>query len=109
MNSAGAVYVYYQVPEANIASVRRAVMALLSDLKASLGISGRLLRRRDDPGTWMEVYEGILDLERFERIMHEAVDRHGLNALLAPSKRHNEIFVADVLEPSASRGEIRCA
>src|SRR5690242_6924273 len=105
MSAVGAVYIYYQVPKENIASIRRAAMALLSDLKASAGISGRLLRRRDDPATWMEVYEGITDLEKFELDLDEAVDRHGLDALLAPSRRQREIFLADVLDPAAWQGD----
>ena len=103
MSAAGAVYVYYQVPKDNLASVRRAVMALLSEVQASTGVLGRLARRRDDPATWMEIYEGIVDLESFERALQETAQGHELNALLAPSRRHTEIFIA------AGPNDTRCA
>jgi hypothetical protein len=86
-------YVYYRVPPANAASARRAVDALQRELSDATGITGRLMRRRDDESTWMEVYEDVPDGARFEAKLAELAARHGIPGLLAPgSSRKQEIF-----------------
>jgi len=88
-------YVYYKVPRENTGPARAAVGALQQSLESVLGIGGRLLRRRDDETTWMEVYEDVADPQRFEAQLAELVERHGLAALLAAgSSRKQEIFRA---------------
>jgi hypothetical protein len=58
-----------------------------------MGIAGRLLRRRDDESTWMEIYDNVADTERFEAELALLVERHGLAAMLAAgSARKQEIF-----------------
>lgn len=60
------------------------------------GVDGRLLRRVDGSGTWMEVYDDVPDSDRFERELAAAVVRFGLHSLLAPgAERHVERFTAD--------------
>lgn len=86
-------YVYYKVPVDNVQRARAAVSAIQQDLLDVIGIGGRLLRRRDDETTWMEVYENVVDPQRFEIELVELVERHGLAALLARgSSRKQEIF-----------------
>jgi hypothetical protein len=86
-------YIYYRVPPNNATRARAAVNALQRDLSEATGIGGRLLRRRDDETTWMEVYEGVPDGPRFETKLAELVELHGIAALLAPgSSRKREVF-----------------
>ena len=86
-------YVYYRVPPANATRARRAVDALQRELSDATGITGRLMRRRDDESTWMEVYEDVPDGVRFEAKLAKLADRHGISGLLAPgSSRKQEIF-----------------
>lgn len=86
-------YVYYRVPAANAARARDAVGALQRALSEATGISGRLLRRRDDETTWMEIYENVTDADRFEATLAELAEKHGVPALIAPgSSRKQEIF-----------------
>jgi hypothetical protein len=88
-------YVYYKVPVENAKRARAAVSAVQQDLLDVIGIGGRLLRRRDDETTWMEIYENVADPQRFEVELAELVERHGLAALLASgSSRKREIFRA---------------
>jgi hypothetical protein len=88
-------YVYYKVPVENAKRARAAVSAVQQDLLDVIGIGGRLLRRRDDETTWMEIYENVADPQRFEVELAELVERHGLSALLASgSSRKQEIFRA---------------
>jgi hypothetical protein len=86
------LYVYFKTaPGADVAPPVRRMQAELAQLS---GIQGRLMRRRDDASTWMEVYEGLADPERFEAMLADAVARHGLDALLRPGeRRHAERFV----------------
>lgn len=86
-------YVYYRVPAANARAARAAVGAIQRDLAEVMGIAGRLLRRRDDETTWMEIYENVAASERFEAELAELVERHGLAGLLAPgASRKQEVF-----------------
>jgi len=86
-------YIYYRVPVENAKRARAAVSALQRELSDLTGIAGRLLRRRHDETTWMEIYENVADPERFEAELGELVERHGITALLAAgSSRKQEIF-----------------
>lgn len=86
-------YVYYRSAAAP-AAVREAVVAMQAAVARTTGVQGRLLRRVDDDGTWMEIYESVADPERFERELAAAGAR--LEALLAPgATRHIERFTSD--------------
>ena len=86
-------YIYYRVPAENAARARAAVGAMQRELSDIIGIGGRLLRRRDDETTWMEIYENVADSVRFEAELADLVKHHGLAALLVPgSSRKQEIF-----------------
>jgi len=89
------LFVYYRVADAQGGAVRDRVEAILADVLAATGVRGRLLRRRDDPATWMEIYEPVPDVEPFQRALDAALARHGFASLLAPGDvRHAEHFVA---------------
>ena len=62
-------YVYYRVDAAGIDSIRSSVQKIFATVKAKTGIQGRWLRRRDDPTTYMEVYEGVADDAAFEALL----------------------------------------
>ena len=86
-------YVYYKVPRENAAAARAAVDHLQRDVAAATGVQGRLLRRRDDETTWMEIYEDVRDAAALEGAIEELARRHGIAALLAPgSSRRREVF-----------------
>jgi hypothetical protein len=86
-------YIYYRVPSGNAERARSAIEALQRELAAATGISGRLLRRRDDEATWMEIYESVPEDAGFESKLAELVARHGIPALLVPgSSRKQEIL-----------------
>ncbi len=88
-------YVYYRSAAAP-AAVRAAVIAMQASLARATGVQGRLLRRVEEDGTWMEIYEGVTDPERFERELAAATAGARLEALLAPgATRHVERFTTD--------------
>ena len=89
------VYVYYRIASAVApAHVGNRVRSMQAGLKMQTGIDGRLMRRADDTGTWMEVYEGVNDREGFMAALEAAVLAHGIEALLeSGSARHAEFFI----------------
>jgi predicted homoserine dehydrogenase-like protein len=62
-------YVYYKVDAARLGELRAAVDAIFASVERECGVRGRWMRRRDDPATFMEVYEGIADSLGFEAFL----------------------------------------
>jgi hypothetical protein len=62
-------YVYYKVELAKLDELRTQVTRLFSLIEESTGIRGRWMHRRDDPSTYMEVYEGVKDERAFEALL----------------------------------------
>ncbi len=86
------IYVYYKVNAANAQAVLRAAQALTTGVAEATGARARLLRRREQPGTWMEVYDTIGDAATLERVLDERVAACGFLDLLEGSGRHTERF-----------------
>ena len=86
-------YIYYRVAPSEAARVRAVVDAVQSALHRDTGIQGRLLRRDDDPSTWMEIYEAVADPLRFEAALERLLAQYGFDGCMAPdSRRHTERF-----------------
>jgi len=86
-------YVYYRVALDQAERARGVVATLQNDVLAQTGVRGRLMHRRDDPSTWMEIYEGIPDEHAFDASLAAAVERCGFSGVLAAgSKRITEVF-----------------
>ncbi len=84
-------YVYYRVTQPQQAGV--AVRGMQSELLVRSGVRGRLLTKRDEPGLWMEVYEGVNDAPAFEAELDRLIAAMKLEGFLAPgSRRHTECF-----------------
>jgi hypothetical protein len=84
-------YIYYRV--AQPVQARKLVRHVQSALKNQTGIDGRLLRKRDDPSTWMEIYEGVGDAGKFEQCLAAVLQTTDFAAALAAgSVRHMECF-----------------
>jgi hypothetical protein len=73
-------YIYYRV--AQPAQAQTLVRHIQAALKAGTGIDGRLLRKRDDPSTWMEIYEGVGEIDAFEQCLTAAVQATNFAAVL---------------------------
>ena len=88
-------YIWYRIA-GDPAAAHAAVAALLQDVFRHAGVTGRMLVRRDDPRTWMEIYEHVADVPLFERELAAAVARHGVTRFVDGGVRHAEPFVAPV-------------
>jgi hypothetical protein len=67
-------YVYYRVT-GDTAAVRATIRALMADVEARTGISGRLLARSGDSSMWMEIYEPVANADAFARTLAACVRR----------------------------------
>jgi hypothetical protein len=87
-------YIYYRVAPSEAARVRAVVEAVQLALREDTGAQGSLLRREDDPTTWMEIYESVADPSRFETALEGLLAQHGFDGCLASdSRRHTERFI----------------
>ena len=84
-------YIYYRVAEP--AQAQTLVRHIQAALKTRTGIVGRLLRKRDDPSTWMEIYEGVAEAGAFEQCLAAAVQATNFpGVLVIGGARHMECF-----------------
>ena len=88
-------YIYYRVAAEQAPAARRAIGGVLSSVEQRTGVMGRLLRRRDEPLMWMEVYDDVGDPRTFEETLASVLADHDFSSFLAPgSDRRIERFVA---------------
>ena len=71
-------YVYYRVAPEDAAQLRPKVEALFASIEKNCGVRGRWMRRRDDPGTYMEVYEDVKEEAGFEALLEREGAKLGL-------------------------------
>jgi Domain of unknown function (DUF4936) len=71
-------YVYYRVDAERAGPLKAAIEKLLEKIQKQTGIRGRWMRRRDDPSTYMEIYEGVADDPAFEALLERETAGLGL-------------------------------
>jgi hypothetical protein len=89
-------YVYYRLEPRRVEEVRLFVERLFNSVKSETNIQGKWLRRRDDPLTYMEVYEGVADAKAFEVLLEREAAVLGL-------ARKTEIFIDVPDRPGVAR------
>ncbi len=75
-------YVYYKVKPEHVEALRPGVRELFSTIEKRCGVRGRWMRRRDDRGTFMEVYEDVRDAAGFEAVLERESAKLGLQRKL---------------------------
>ena len=71
-------YVYYRVDLVKLAEVRASVEQLFRVVERETGVKGTWMHRRDDPATYMEVYEGVRDGAAFDALLEREASGLGL-------------------------------
>ncbi|MCP5278765.1 MAG: DUF4936 family protein [Thiobacillus sp.] len=87
------IYVWYRV-EKDDRDTENAVRGMMARLACRSGVAGRLLKKRDEPRLWMEVYAGVADQDGFERLMAQKVDEFDLGMFI-DGERRVEAFSED--------------
>jgi hypothetical protein len=72
---------------ARLAELRAGVARLFAAIERECGVRGRWMHRRDDPATYMEVYEDVKDAGWFEAVLERESANLGL-------QRRTERFVS---------------
>lgn len=86
-------YIYYRIDLNDAEEMEQQVLAMQARLNCRTGIAGRLLKKNDGSGTWMEVYENVVAREPFETALAHALAYHDLEIFLpSGSRRHMEVF-----------------
>jgi hypothetical protein len=78
-------FVYYRVDAQRVPALRPQVEAVFHAVERAMGVRGRWMRRRDEPTTYMEVYENVADEQAFEALLERETAALGL-------QRHVERF-----------------
>ena len=71
-------YVYYKISPDQVPKLRAAVQILFKTMEKQCGVRGRWMHRRDDPSTYMEVYEGVKDTAAFEALLERESAKFGV-------------------------------
>lgn len=87
------IYIYYRIHDGTQAAARAAVGRLFAALRQTVGVTGALSQRADDPLTWMESYPQVHDWPAFESAHENTLTPSGLPAYV-DGERHVERFVA---------------
>ncbi len=86
-------FVWYRVSQAD-SDTETAIRSMMSRLSCRSGVSGRLLKKRDEPRLWMETYADVADRVRFEHLLRQAVDESDVEMFI-DGNRCTECFLAD--------------
>jgi hypothetical protein len=80
-------YVYYKVTPEQAPQLGSAVRTLFKTMEKHCAVRGRWMQRRDDPTTYMEVYEDVKEAAAFEALLEREGAKLGV-------QRHTERFVS---------------
>ncbi|MDA8224420.1 MAG: DUF4936 family protein [Betaproteobacteria bacterium] len=86
------VYIYYRV-RTDDPETETLIRGLQARLACRACINGRLLKRCDDPLTWMEIYEDVADAQALLRQLDQLASEYDLMPFL-DGERHVECFVS---------------
>ena len=84
-----ALYIYYRI-DGNFPSFEQSARQIMALVAHKNGIQGRLLQRRADAQTWMEIYEPVADLPALQQTLAQAVSQDANWLTVA---RHAECFI----------------
>lgn len=88
-------FLYYRVDPERTLEADAAVRQIQFDLETQFSVSGRLLKKRDEPLLWMEIYEDVSSSTEFEAALSQAEEKSGIQRYIqGDGKRHLECFVS---------------
>jgi hypothetical protein len=88
-------YVYYTISPKKFSEAQHAITLLIESVYTSIGITPQILKRADDPYTWMEVYifaDPHTPIPQLTAILDNAAEKSGLLSCLS-RPRATECFI----------------
>jgi Domain of unknown function (DUF4936) len=86
-------YIYYRVEPASAAVLEPRIREMQAALHHQTRVTGRLLKKRDEPLLWTEVCENVAVAEGFEDALLRVVEEYRIRQLLElGSQRHTGCF-----------------
>lgn len=86
-------YVYYRIDPEHTEAARAAVRHIFTTIQKCANVTGRILKKPDEPNLWMEIYENVTATAVFESALREAETQTGILRYLADEgRRHMECF-----------------
>lgn len=85
--------VWYRVSDDD-PDTERVVRSLMARLACRTGVAGQLMRKRDEPRLWMELYAGVSEPDAFEAALRALADAYDVDMFLS-GERRIECFVED--------------
>jgi len=82
------------VNPAHLLEADAAVQQIQYEIEAQFSVAGRLLKKRDEPLMWMEIYENVAASAAFEAALNVVENKASIMRYLADGQRHLECFVA---------------
>ena len=66
---------------------------VIAEIESSIGVTGRVLRKRGEPALWMEIYEDVIDTNLFDATLTQCLLRLNFERFLQPgTTRKTEHF-----------------
>lgn len=72
----------------------RIVRSLMARLACRTGVVGQLMRKRDEPRLWLELYASVTEQDAFEAALRELADAYDVDMFIS-GERRIECFVED--------------
>jgi hypothetical protein len=94
-------YVWYRV-ERDDSDTETAVRSMMARVGCRTGIRGKLMKKRDEPLLWMEIYENVPDSSSFERILAEKADEFDVGMFIDGTRRVECFGEAALINPVCS-------
>ncbi len=94
--------IWYRVAD-DAGDTETVVRSMMARLACRTGVVGQLMKKRDEPRLWMEVYQGVSEPEAFEARLVQAADEFDVEMFIADARRV-ECFQADAAPPPACAG-----
>jgi hypothetical protein len=85
-------FIYYPVNGERASMIEARLRGVHSTLMLQLGVKGRLVKNVDDPLLWMEIYENIVGMNAFEKLLEQQLADNGIYELLAREDRKTGRF-----------------
>lgn len=64
-----------------------ALRGMMARLACRTGVRGQLMKKRDEPRLWLELYQGVVDADAFETQLTEVAATYDVDMFVADARR----------------------